>query len=51
MCFEFEINGVDDGGPGTLKLFKGCPWWPRFGASTDKPGAYVTLGLLKKGNR
>lgn len=48
VCFAFEINGVDDGGPGTLKLFNGWPWWPRFGASTDNPGAYVTLGLLQE---
>lgn len=47
VCFAFEMSGVDDGGPGTLKLFNGWPWWPRFGASTDNPGAYVTLGLLQ----
>lgn len=40
------MTGVEVGGPGTLKLFSGCPW-PRLGASTDRPGAYVTDGLLK----
>lgn len=53
LCFGFEINGVvfrlGGGGPGTVKLWSGCPW-PRgaFGTSIASPGAYVMLGLLQE---
>jgi hypothetical protein len=40
LClFWPDMVGVDvSGGTGTLKLLRGWPW-PRFGASTERPGA------------
>lgn len=45
VMFTFDVGG----GPGTLKLFNGCPCplVAAFGTSIDRPGAYVMLGLLK----